>query len=41
MGTDYTIYSLIDGVVEFAHKSKKAYKINVIPATIVEETVSA
>jgi large subunit ribosomal protein L27 len=38
MGTDYTIYSLVDGVVQFAHKSKKAYKVNVVPVEYVEET---
>jgi len=31
MGTDYTIYSLVDGVVQFQHKSKKAYKVSVLP----------
>jgi large subunit ribosomal protein L27 len=41
MGTDYTIYSLVDGVVQFAHKSKKAYKVNVVPVVFVEETVEA
>ena len=45
MGTDYTIYSLVDGVVQFAHKSKKAYKVNVVPVEYVEveieETVEA
>ena len=34
MGTDYTIYSLVDGVVQFQHKSKKAYKVSVLPIDI-------
>ncbi len=37
MGTDYTIYSLVDGVVQFAHKNKKAYKVNVLPVEYVME----
>ncbi|MFN8980795.1 MAG: 50S ribosomal protein L27 [Gemmatimonadaceae bacterium] len=41
MGTDYTIYSLVDGVVQFAHKNKKAYTVNVVPVLFVEETVEA
>ena len=41
MGTDYTIYSLVDGVVQFQHKSKKAYKVSVLPVEYVEETVEA
>ena len=32
LGTDYTIYSLIDGVVKFEHKSKTRYKVSVYPA---------
>ena len=31
LGTDYTIYSLIDGVVKFEHKSKSRYKVSVYP----------
>jgi len=27
LGTDYTIYSLIDGVVKFEHKSKTRFKL--------------
>ena len=38
MGTDYTIYSLVDGVVQFQHKSKKAYKVSVLPVEFVDET---
>ena len=31
LGTDYTIYSLIDGVVKFEHKSRARYKVSVYP----------
>ncbi len=37
MGTDYTIYSLIDGVVQFEHKNKKRYKVSVVPVVYVAE----
>ncbi len=29
LGSDYTIYALIDGYVKFEHKSKARYKISV------------
>ncbi|HEX7939174.1 MAG TPA: 50S ribosomal protein L27 [Gemmatimonadaceae bacterium] len=29
MGTDYTLYALIEGVVKFEHKSKKRFKVSV------------
>ena len=32
MGTDYTIYSLIDGVVKFEHHSRSRYRVSVYPA---------
>ena len=32
LGTDYTIYALIDGVVKFEHKSKTRFKVSVYPA---------
>jgi large subunit ribosomal protein L27 len=32
LGRDYTIYSLIDGVVTFEHKSKTQLKVSVYPA---------
>ena len=35
LGTDYTIYALVDGVVKFEHKSKTRYKISVVPAVAV------
>lgn len=31
LGTDYTIYSLIEGVVQFEHKSKTRFKVSVYP----------
>ncbi len=31
LGSDYTIYSLIEGVVKFEHKSKARYKVSVYP----------
>ena len=31
LGTDYTIYALIDGVVKFEHKNKARFKISVYP----------
>ncbi len=38
VGRDYTIYSLIDGVVKFEHKSKTRYKVSVYPAVSGEPT---
>ncbi len=32
MGTDFTIYSLVEGVVKFEHKSKTRFKVSVYPA---------
>ena len=32
LGSDYTIFALIDGVVKFEHKSKSRFKISVYPA---------
>ena len=40
MGTDYTIFALIDGVVKFEHKSKTRFKVSVYPA-VAEETSAA
>jgi large subunit ribosomal protein L27 len=31
LGSDYTIYSLVDGVVQFEHKDKKRLKVSVVP----------
>ena len=36
MGTDFTIFSMIKGVVEFAWYNKDRKKINVIPVTDAE-----
>jgi large subunit ribosomal protein L27 len=33
MGNDYTIFALIDGVVQFEHKNKSRYKVSVYPVT--------
>ena len=32
MGTDHTIYALIEGVVKFEHKSKTRYQVSVYRA---------
>jgi len=32
LGTDHTIFALVDGVVKFEHKDKKRMKISVYPA---------
>ncbi len=31
MGRDYTIYSLVDGVVKFEHRSRSQLKVSVYP----------
>ncbi len=36
LGSDFTIYSLIDGFVKFEHKSKTRFKISVYPAQQTE-----
>ena len=41
LGTDFTIYSLIDGVVKFEHKSKARYKVSVYPGSAAGDTVEA
>jgi len=40
LGRDYTIYSLIDGVVKFEHASKTRFKVSVYPATATETTAA-
>ncbi|MBX9928394.1 MAG: 50S ribosomal protein L27 [Gemmatimonadaceae bacterium] len=35
LGTDYTIYALVDGVVKFEHKDKRRQKVSVVPAEAV------
>ena len=39
LGTDYTIYALVDGVVRFHHKDKKRQQVSVDPFPV--ETVPA
>jgi large subunit ribosomal protein L27 len=39
MGTDYTIYALVEGHVKFEHKSKSRYKVSVVP--VAAEAVTA
>jgi large subunit ribosomal protein L27 len=48
LGSDYTIYSLVDGVVQFEHKNKKRLKVSVVPfeydievVTVADEPVGA
>jgi large subunit ribosomal protein L27 len=41
LGSDYTIYSLIDGIVRFEHKSKTRYKVSVYPEPAAEATPAA
>jgi large subunit ribosomal protein L27 len=31
LGSDFTIFALIDGVVKFEHKNSKRYKVSVYP----------
>jgi len=31
LGTDYTIFARIDGVVKFEHKSRERYQVSVYP----------
>lgn len=40
LGNDYTIFSLIDGVVKFEHKDKRRYKVSVYPL-VAEPTPAA
>jgi large subunit ribosomal protein L27 len=41
LGTDYTIYALIDGVVKFEHKDKKRFKVSVYPPTAAADAAVA
>ncbi len=34
LGSDYTIYALVDGVVKFEHKDKRRQKVSVVPVEI-------
>ena len=40
MGNDFTIYSLIDGVVKFEHKNRVRYKVSVYPASAGEASAA-
>jgi large subunit ribosomal protein L27 len=31
LGTDYTLFALVDGVVKFEHKNRRRYKVSVYP----------
>jgi large subunit ribosomal protein L27 len=33
LGTDYTIFALVDGVVRFEHKDKRRYRVSVVTAS--------
>ena len=41
MGTDYTIFALIDGVVKFEHHNKRRYRVSVEPKARVAATSAA
>ena len=41
LGSDYTIYSLIDGVVKFEHKDRRRYRISVYPFATGEPVSAA
>jgi large subunit ribosomal protein L27 len=41
LGRDYTIYSLIDGVVKFEHKDRRRYRVSVYPLAFEEPTSAA
>ena len=41
LGSDYTIFSLIDGVVRFEHKNKTRYKVSVYPVAAEANTPAA
>jgi large subunit ribosomal protein L27 len=41
LGSDYTLFALIDGVVTFEHKSKTRYKISVYSAPAKEAAAVA
>jgi len=34
LGRDFTLFSLIDGVVKFEHKDRKRQKVSVYPAAV-------
>ncbi len=45
LGRDYTIYALVDGVVQFEHRNKSQLKVSVVPvqrpaAIILDDAVA-
>lgn len=40
LGTDYTIYALVDGVVRFEHKDKRRLKVSVEPLPVAATTAA-
>ena len=40
IGPDYTIYSLIDGVVKFEHQSRTRFRVSVYPAQTAETSAA-
>ena len=40
LGSDYTIYALIDGVVKFEHKDKTRLRVSVYPSETAESTAA-
>jgi large subunit ribosomal protein L27 len=41
LGRDYTIFSLIDGVVSFSPKDKRRIKVSVMPLTAPVDAIAA
>jgi large subunit ribosomal protein L27 len=41
LGTDYTIFALIDGIVRFEHHTKRRYKVSVEPKQKAAATTAA
>ena len=41
LGTDYTIFALIDGVVKYEHKDRRRMKVSVYPAEAAAGTSAA
>ena len=41
LGRDYTIYSLIDGVVKYEHKDKRRVKVSVYPAAVAADRAAS
>jgi large subunit ribosomal protein L27 len=41
LGRDYTIFSLIDGVVKFEHKDRRRYRVSVYPVAFEEPVPAA